>query len=175
MSTETTIPRRSVLLAYGVVTALGVAFFAGSFAYDWAGDDGSVGSAAMPRVAGFLLFLAGLVLVRQELRGGSTREADGLVVEDEQHTPEEAGKVRRKLITVVVTMVVAAALIPVIGLLPSLTSMTLFLTAVVERRPMLRSIIVTAATFAVAYLIFVVLLRIPLPLGLLDPAVWSAL
>ncbi|MFF5987341.1 tripartite tricarboxylate transporter TctB family protein [Prauserella flavalba] len=171
----TAAPRRPVVIAYGVVTALGVAFCAGSFAYDWSNEDGTIGSAVLPRVAGFLLLLVGLWLVRQELRGGSVREGDGLVVEDEGHSPEEARRIRRKLITVVATMVVTALVIPILGLLLSLTLMTLFLTAVVEKQSLVRSLVVSAVTFAVAYLIFVALLRIPLPLGLLDPAVWSVL
>ncbi|MBK1783293.1 tripartite tricarboxylate transporter TctB family protein [Prauserella cavernicola] len=169
------VPRRPVTLAYGVIAALGAAFCVGSFAYDWSNEDGSIGSAVLPRVTGLLLLLVGLWLVRQELRGGSVREGDGLVVADEDHSPDEARHIRRKLVTVVATMVVTALVIPILGLLLSLTLMTLFLTAVVEKQSLLRSLLVSAMTFGVSYLIFVALLRIPLPLGLLDPAVWSVL
>ncbi|TDC63251.1 tripartite tricarboxylate transporter TctB family protein [Streptomyces hainanensis] len=167
--------RTPVVVAYGVLAAVGALFLALSFEYHWTNpEDGAVGPGALPRVAGLALLLLGLVLVRQEIRVGSALEGDGLVVEDAAHTPEERRRVRRKLLAVVATMVVTALAIPLLGLLPALTLMTLFLAAVVERQPPLRSLLVAGATYAVAHLIFVVVLRVPLPLGVFDPAVWSA-
>jgi len=169
-------PRRPVLLAYGVLTALGALFFAGSFSYPWtAPEDGTVGAGALPRTAGLLLTVLGLLLARQELRTGSVLEGDGHVEEAEPVPAEEAHRVRTKLIVVVVTMVVTALLVPFLGLLPALTLMTLFLTAVVERQPLVRSLLVAGLVLAVSYLLFVVVLRVPLPFGLFDPAVWSQL
>lgn len=176
MSTQAqTGPRRAVVIAYGALTAIGAAFFALSFNYPWSSSDGSIGAATLPRTASALLILLGLLLVRQELRGGSIREGDGLVAEDAAHTPEEVRALRRKLITVFAAMVVTALLVPFLGLLLALAVLTLFLTAVVEKQPLVRSLLVAAGTFVVAYLIFVVLLQVPLPFGLLDPDVWSTL
>ncbi|GAB2820779.1 tripartite tricarboxylate transporter TctB family protein [Streptomyces daliensis] len=168
--------RRPVVAAYAVLAAVGAAFFAGSFQYPWSNpEDGTIGPGLLPRVAGLLLLVLGLLLVRQELRGGTVLEGDGHVTEEAEHSEEEARRVRVKLVVVVATMVVTALLIPFLGLLPALTLMTLFLTSVVERQPLGRSVLVSAATFAVAYLLFIVVLRVPLPFGLFDPAVWSAL
>ncbi|MFZ3560551.1 tripartite tricarboxylate transporter TctB family protein [Streptomyces sp. BH055] len=168
--------RRPVLLAYGALTALGTLFFAGSFAYPWTQpEDGTIGAGVMPRTAGLLLAVLGLLLVRQELRTGSVLEGDGHVEEAAGADAEEARRVRAKLIVVVVTMVVTALLVPFLGLLPALTLMTLFLTAVVERQPLGRSVLVAVLVFAVSYLLFITILSIPLPFGLFDPAVWSQL
>ncbi|WP_306321619.1 MULTISPECIES: tripartite tricarboxylate transporter TctB family protein [unclassified Streptomyces] len=169
--------RRPVLVAYGALTALGALFFAGSFAYPWTQpEDGTIGAGVMPRTAGLLLTVLGLLLVRQELRTGSVLEGDGHVEEAAADGgAEEARRVRTKLIVVVVTMVVTALLVPFLGLLPALTLMTLFLTAVVERQPLARSVLVAALVFALSYLLFITVLSIPLPFGLFDPAVWSQL
>ncbi|TDC27968.1 hypothetical protein E1265_00010 [Streptomyces sp. 8K308] len=174
-TTEPREVRAPVVVAYSVLAAVGAAFFALSFEYHWSNpEDGAVGPGALPRVAGLALLVLGLVLVGQELRTGTALEGDGLVIDDGDHTPEERRRIRRKLLAVVATMVVTAFAIPLLGLLPALTLMTLFLAVVVERQPLPRSLLVAGATYAMAHLIFVVVLRVPLPLGVFDPAVWSA-
>lgn len=64
-------------------------------------------------------------------------------------------------------MLVVLLLVPVLGLLISLTLMTLVLLLVVERKPVLPSVLATAAGLAFFYLIFVQGLNIPLPTGML--------
>jgi hypothetical protein len=174
-----TAPRRvrpDVVTAYAVLSAVGAAFFLLSFDYNWSNpEDGAIGPGALPRVAGLLLLITGLALIRQEVRVGSTLEGDGLVAEDAAHTPEERRRIRRKLLVVGAAMLVTTAfLIPFLGLLPALSLLAFFLAAVVERQPLTRSAAMAAATLAVTYLIFDELLRIPLPYGIFDPAVWSA-
>ncbi|MFC7745336.1 tripartite tricarboxylate transporter TctB family protein [Nocardiopsis composta] len=82
---------------------------------------------------------------------------------------------RRKLLTVSAALIATGLLIPFLGMLPALALLTLFLTAGVERMRPLPAAGVAAGVLAVSYLLFTVLLRVPLPLGLLDPALWSAL
>src|SRR5690606_11440014 len=114
----------------------------GSFAYPWTNpEDGTVGPAALPRTAGLLLLLAGLALIRRELRGGTVLERDGHVEEEAEHTPGERRAIRRQLLTAAATLLstgFAAALTPenllwcfvgvllgtVIGILPGLGSAT---------------------------------------------------
>jgi Tripartite tricarboxylate transporter TctB family len=168
--------RRPVLVSRIALTAVGAAFFLGSFVYDWSGSDGSIGSAALPRTAGLLLVLVGLGLIAQELREGAAMDDDvvGIATQpgDEHADP---ARTRRKLVVVFAAMVVAALLIPITGLLLTLSLLTLFLCAVVERQPLLRSVAVAVGVGAIGHLLFVELLRVPLPLGLLDPDVWSLL
>ncbi|WP_432519812.1 tripartite tricarboxylate transporter TctB family protein [Kineococcus sp. SYSU DK006] len=85
---------------------------------------------------------------------------------------EEVPHARRKLLLVCATVLLTALLVPYLGLLLALGLMTLFLAAVVERQPLVRSLLVAGGTLAVSYLVFVTLLSIPLPMGLLDPALW---
>lgn len=168
--------RRPVLVAYAVLAVLGAVFFLGSLNYPWTNpEDATIGAAALPRVAGLLLALIGICLMIQEQRTGSVLEGDGHITEEAEHTPQEARTIRRKLIVVTAVMVVTALLIPVLGMLPALALMTLFLTAFVERLTWPTALATAVGVLAVAYLLFIVVLRVPLPLGLFDPAVWSVL
>lgn len=164
-------PRPGMIAAHLVLTALGAAFALGSLAYDWTTEDGTIGAAVMPRVVGALLALVGLALLRQELAGAAPAEDDAPPGPAAATGP--AGKYRMPI--VVVTMWAAAALVPVLGLLLALVLAMLFLLAVVERIAPLRAVLISAATYVVAHLTFVTLLGAPLPLGLLDPTLWSAL
>ncbi|MGW0789213.1 tripartite tricarboxylate transporter TctB family protein [Streptomyces sp. NPDC002911] len=168
--------RRAVLAAHTLLAAFGGLFFLGSFAYSWTNpEDGTIGAGALPRTAGLLLLLVGLGLVSQELRSGSVLEGDGHIEESAEHTAEERRAMRRKLVVVTAAMIVTAALIPVLGMLPALALMTLFLTAVVERMRRPAALATAAGVLVVSYLLFVVVLRVPLPFGLFDPALWSVL
>ncbi|MFI6690690.1 tripartite tricarboxylate transporter TctB family protein [Streptomyces sp. NPDC050433] len=168
--------RRPVLAAYAVLTTIGALFFLGSFAYPWTNpEDGTVGAAALPRVAGLLLLLVGLGLIRQEFRTGSILEGDGHVTEEAEHTPEETRAIRRTLVLVIAVMVLTALLIPILGMLPALALMTLYVTAFVEKLRWPVALATSAGVLVVSYLLFTVVLRVPLPLGLFDPAVWSTL
>ncbi|GHB48516.1 hypothetical protein GCM10010377_44300 [Streptomyces viridiviolaceus] len=167
--------RRPVLAAHCVLAAFGGLFFAGSFAYPWTNpEDGTIGAGALPRVAGLLLLLIGLGLVWQELRAGSVLEGDGHVEESVGQSDGERRATRRKLVVVTAAMVVTALLIPVLGMLPALAVMTLFLTAVVERMRWPAALATSVGVLVVSYLLFIVVLRVPLPFGLLDPALWSS-
>ncbi|WP_243794232.1 tripartite tricarboxylate transporter TctB family protein [Saccharopolyspora gloriosae] len=165
-------PRPGMIAAHLFLAALGAAFALGSLAYDWTTEDGTIGAAVMPRIVGALLAVVGLALLRQELAGAAPAEDDPPQPATEAATGP-AGRYRMPI--VVVTMWVAAALVPVLGLLPALVLAMLFLLAVVERIAPLRAVLISGATYVVAHLTFVTLLGAPLPLGLLDPTLWSAL
>ncbi|WP_432561886.1 tripartite tricarboxylate transporter TctB family protein [Kineococcus sp. SYSU DK003] len=160
-----------------IVTGLvGALFFVLSFAYDWRLEDGSVGPAVLPRTASALLVLvsvARLVLAARRPAAAAAEPAATAVEADDAPVVEEVPHARRKLLLVCATVLVTALAIPYLGLLVTLGVMTLFLAAYVERQPLLRSLAVAVGTLAVSYLVFVVLLQIPLPWGLLDPAVWE--
>ena len=159
-------------VATGVVGLVGLLFFVLSFAYDWTLEDGSIGPAALPRTASALLVLVSALRLLTEARRRPAATPPGAPAPGAP-VVEEVPDARRKLLLVCGTVLVTALLIPYAGLLLSLGLMTLFLAAVVERQPFLRSLLVAAATLGVSYLVFVVLLKIPLPLGLLDPALWE--
>ena len=79
-------------------------------------------------------------------------------------TPKERG---RQLVTVVVALVVAVLLVPLLGFLVSFFLLSLFISAIVERRRWIPSLIVSAVAVAAVYGIFVGFLGVPLPTGLI--------
>lgn len=79
-------------------------------------------------------------------------------------TPKER---TRQLWTVIAALVVAALLVPLLGLLGSLFVLSVFVSAVVERRAWLPSLIVSLVAVAAVYGVFVGFLGVPLPTGLI--------
>lgn len=73
----------------------------------------------------------------------------------------------RQLQMVTVALVVSLLLVPLIGLLGALGLFCLFASIVVERRPWLSSVLITAVSVGVVYAVFSVFLEVPLPTGLL--------
>jgi hypothetical protein len=73
----------------------------------------------------------------------------------------------RQLVIVFIALTVAVLLVPLLGFLVSFFLLSLFISAVVERRSWIFSAIVSFAAVAVIYLVFVVFLRVPLPAGLI--------
>ncbi|MEE2040656.1 tripartite tricarboxylate transporter TctB family protein [Nocardiopsis sp. CT-R113] len=167
--------RPSVLATHAVLAGIGGLFFLGSFSYPWTTvEDGTVGPGALPRVAGLALLLIGLAMLHRELRAGTVLEGDGHVEEESERTDGERRAVHRKLIVVSAALVVTATLIPFLGMLPTLAALTLFLTIGVERLRWPVALGASLGVLVVCYLLFVVLLRVPLPLGVFDPALWGA-
>jgi hypothetical protein len=79
-------------------------------------------------------------------------------------TPQQRA---RQLLIVFVALVVAVLLVPVLGFLVSFFVLSLFISAVVERRRWIPSVIVSFLAVAAVYGLFVGFLEVPLPTGLL--------
>ncbi|MFD2090819.1 tripartite tricarboxylate transporter TctB family protein [Blastococcus deserti] len=79
-------------------------------------------------------------------------------------TPRER---TRQLWTVAAALLVAALLVPVLGLLVSFFVLSVFISAVVERRAWIPSLVVSFLAVAAVYGIFVGFLGVPLPTGLI--------
>jgi hypothetical protein len=79
-------------------------------------------------------------------------------------TPQERA---RQLVTVFVALVIAVLLVPLLGFLVSFFLLSVFISAVVERRRWLPSLIVSFLAVAAVYGVFVGFLDVPLPTGLL--------
>ena len=73
----------------------------------------------------------------------------------------------RQLQMVTVALVVALLLVQLVGLLAALALFCLFASIVVERRPWLSSVLITAVSITVIYLVFSVFLEVPMPTGAL--------
>ncbi|GAA5136958.1 tripartite tricarboxylate transporter TctB family protein [Pseudonocardia adelaidensis] len=152
-------------VAFGVLAVLGAVVFGTSFGYGILGDEGRVGPGLLPMVTGLLLLLlgGGQLLVRLRRTGGVTepREPDAGV---DVFGRTESQRVRQ-LWTVVVATPVAVLLVPLLGFLPALGVLVLFIAAVVERRPPLVALAIAAVAIAAGYGVFMEFLDVPLPTG----------
>lgn len=165
--------RKPVLYMFGGIVVVGLVFLTLSFQYDLLLGK-QIGPGFLPRVASAGMILMGVLLIIDELRSGSILEGDGAIAVVEEQTKDEVKKTHRKLIIVGILTPVACLLFPILGLLPALTILAFVLSAFVERMPKIKSAIVALVTFGVLYLIFIVVLQVPLPFGIFDPQFWSA-
>ncbi|HIX00454.1 MAG TPA: tripartite tricarboxylate transporter TctB family protein [Candidatus Nesterenkonia stercoripullorum] len=159
--------RSGVLIAYAVLTLLGFGFFLGSLQYEMYSADGQVGPAYLPRYASILLVVLGLLLVMQELRGRSRLAGDS-GVEDEAAPLSRRTVI--KLLVVFGLITIALLLVPVLGLILSLLLLIPALSIGVERMPVVTSLLVTVGAAVLAYILFIVVLQVPLPMGVFEGA-----
>jgi len=154
-------------IAFGVLAAIGAAVFATSFGYGILGEEGRVGPGLLPMVLGLLLLLlsAGQLLVRLRRQGtGRTASPSDDRVDVLGRT--DAQRVRQ-LWLVVIALPVTVLLVPLLGFLPTFGLLVLFVSVVVERRPPLVALLVTALAVAAGYGVFAEFLDVPLPTGVL--------
>ena len=157
--------RPGVLISYAVLTLLGFGFFVGSLQYEMATAGGQVGPAYLPRYASILLVILGLLLVMQELRGRSRLAGDSGIEDD---APPLGRRTVIKLLGVFGMITVALLLVPVLGLILSLVLLIPALSIGVERMPVMTSLIVTVCAAVLAYVLFIVVLQVPLPMGVFE-------
>jgi putative tricarboxylic transport membrane protein len=185
-ATETAGPRAQAV-AFGVLAVLGAAVFGTSFGYGILGEEGRVGPGLLPMVTGLLLLLLSTgQLVTRVLRGGPSRRTarSSVPVRQEGRSSDSDGddgpgvdvfgrtepQRVRQLWTVVGALPVAVLLVPLLGFLPALGLLVLFVSAVVERRPPLVAILVTVIAVAAGYGVFAEFLDVPLPTGAVGDA-----
>jgi hypothetical protein len=180
-------------VAYGFLTAIGGYAFITSFDYPAFNEGNRIGPGFLPAVYGGLIALISAVMLVLTLTGHRARHDHGLAevagsvapgTFDEPRSAEAAeaddesaddvdifgrtaAQRMRQLQMVTVALVVALLLVPLAGLLGALALFCLFASIVVERRPWLSSLLITGASVAVIYLVFAVLLEVPLPTGVL--------
>jgi hypothetical protein len=163
---------------FAVVTVVGLYLVATAGQYTVRQDDGQLGGGFLPLAAGLVLSVLGVVqLVATGVRlGRLARDTQGLEATEARRRSQAAeldifgrtGSQRvRQLATVVVAIVVSVALAPLFGLLGALLLLSLFISAVVEHRGWWSSVLISVASVGLVYLIFDVLLALPLPDGLL--------
>lgn len=133
-----------------VFAVLGLVWISGASAMTmW--DRGTPGPGYLPFVFGALLLPLAL------LAGAQAVFAPAAPSEDQ-------GGIRKPLLVLLVTTAAVAAL-EVAGFPLSVFLMLLVLFAVVERKPPVASLLASAGVTAALYMIFVVWLSVPLPLG----------
>jgi hypothetical protein len=173
-------------VAYGFLTAVGGYALITAFDYPLFNEGGRIGPGLLPAIyAGLITAISAGMLVLT-LTGRQARHDHGLaevaqsVAPEPGSTPDAPGTEEegdldifgrtaaqrmRQLQMVVVGLVVALLLTSVVGLLAALGLFCLFASIVVERRPWFSSVVITAVSVVVIYLVFSVFLEVPLPGG----------
>lgn len=187
-------PAKSDVVGTAILAALGAFALIMGVGYGFLEEDGQVGPGFLPVVTGGFILAASLAeIVRLYLAGGerstgslmsiaetAEEEARAAVARTEQHSQSgtsgedeldtfgRTSKQRNWAVVKIFGLLFAALLmVPVIGLLLSLTAMVLVIVLWVERKPLIPSLLSTAGAFVVAYLIFVQTLGVPVPQGML--------
>jgi putative tricarboxylic transport membrane protein len=152
----------------GATVSLGlvaVAFAAAiiGFSYGFI-DDGRIAGGFLPVVSATVVIITGLFDVFSRLR---VKSVDTEKPKDDLDIFGRTQKTRDRQLVVVVFMVAGGLLIiDVIGFLAAFTVLILTISLFVEKKKPLTTILVTAGTILVTYLVFDVFLEVPLPLGI---------
>lgn len=172
-----------VAVASSILLALiGIGAVIGGIGYGVIEEDGLIGPGFLPTMAGGLvaIFAIGDVVGRLRAKPSMSEaelilgaEADA-VLEEEVAAESDIdifGRTQkqrtRMLVAVLAILIATLLLVPLLGFIVSFGLMLLSIAIFVEKRKWLPALAVTAAALAVTYLIFVVLLRVPLPQGLI--------
>ncbi|MGY3128274.1 hypothetical protein ACVWW9_001773 [Agrococcus sp. UYP33] len=177
-------PRIVRAASSAALALLGLAAAIGGWGYGVAQENGQIGPGFLPVALGIIIVvLAGVdtasILLRREPTHpaeqltGVEAEADAAAIDTVEESPDidalgRSQRQRNRMLVVVGGMLLGALLlVPVLGLLISLGVLMLTIAIVVERRPIISSIIVSVVAVGIVHLIFGVLLNVPLPTGLI--------
>lgn len=184
---------RAAGVGFSLILALvGIAAAIIGSTYGFLGEDGRVGPGFLPVLFGAAVALLSFVDVAQRMlrrdRGVTIEDLatdlaagdDGIapVVPDDEPLRNADGEEvdifgrtqrtrTRILVSVMVGLVAAVLLTSLIGLLLSFTLLMATVAIVLEKRPVLPSLIISVVAAAVIWLVFRELLSVPLPTGLL--------
>jgi putative tricarboxylic transport membrane protein len=181
----TNLHARTELAVPVLLAVIGIAAAIAGIGYGVTDDEGQVGTGFLPVAAGGVLAVLAVAEVinarrRQvaEAHGEHHRSVAETIADvpegvTEAHDPDvdilgrtPAQRVRI-LGAVLGVVVVAVALVPVLGFLLSFGALLLTITMVVERMGVAKSAVVTVVTIAVIWLVFVRFLSVPLPQDML--------
>ncbi|MET0934324.1 MAG: tripartite tricarboxylate transporter TctB family protein [Mycetocola sp.] len=165
-----------------VLAAVGVAAVLGGLSYGAFGEEGRIGPGFLPVRAGGLvaLFAMSDVVSRVRARKQLVDERE-LLLDDESAAGLEAEAVvpdidifgrnqkqrNLQLVAVVGILIGTLLLVSLIGFILAFGVLLVVTAVFVEKRKLLPSLLVAVVALGVAYLVFGVLLRVPLPQGLL--------
>ena len=178
------------VIAFALLTLIGVVFVASSFGYGVLQEGGRVGPGFLPLVLGGLLVPLSLLQLVTRLRAPAAEHehhhhqpretpvsgAHAMLERQHEQHPEldidilgrSAGQRMRQLWMVVAAIAVTIVLVPYIGFLIAFGALILFISVVVERRRIIPAAIITVAAIGIVYGVFVEFLNVPLPSGPLD-------
>lgn len=156
-----------------LLVAIGAAFAIGGSGYGVFGEGGRIGPGFMPFMTGILVAvfgaMVGLGAFRKSRRPeASTEDSEGYDFPDIGEADEEADSTRT--VGVVFAMTLAAILLTTFaGFLPSFGLLVFALVRFIEKGSMVAAAALGAGSAAAAWLVFVLFLQIPLPMGVFGP------
>ncbi|WP_406690974.1 tripartite tricarboxylate transporter TctB family protein [Saccharopolyspora sp. ID03-671] len=143
------------------LVVLGAAVAVSAPVYGVFGEQGRIGPGFMPLAAGLVLAVLSAAQLRHPVAEAEPEQAG---VDDAGRTPARRAWILRR---VLVLLVAAVALVPVVGLVWAFAGLVLLISTWLEGRNLLSSLVFSAAAGAVVWVIFGVLLAVPLPTGLI--------
>lgn len=187
------LPKKSDVVGTGLLALLGLVAVLMGLGYGFIGENDQIGPGFMPVLTGAFILVASLAEIGRLYLAPKGRSTAGLggVAEDlsaeaaaaqsaahaelgEGEGPDEldtfgrTAKQRSRTVPLIFAILFGAILLTqLIGMLFSLTLMMLAIVLFVERKPLVPSLLTSGAVLVVAYLIFVQMLGVPLPQGLL--------
>lgn len=179
-----TLTHRAGIAWDAVLGLIGIYAVVSGFGYQVLQENGEIGPGFLPAVAGGLVALFAAIDLVNKLRRTPEHDVyddDAALIGDtaaitlrEEMEPTDVdifGRTQRQrnrmLLAVLGIIIATVALVPLLGFLISFGLMLIACAVAVERRKWLPSLIVTVVALSATYLIFVVVLRVPLPQGLL--------
>lgn len=158
-------PRIARVAASGVLVVVGaVAALIGS-GYGFTTDNGQIGAGFMPVVLGVVMAVLAVVAT---LRRPPDADAGAGTEESDIDVLGRSQRQRNGMLALVVGLLfLALLLVPVTGLLIALGLLVVAIATIVERRHILAALLVGAIAIAVVHVVFAVLLKVPMPTGLI--------
>lgn len=156
-----------------VFLAVGLAVLIGSLGYGLETEEGLVGPGMVPFIAALVMVVATLVecvnaLRKQRTGDGETEEENAITDADEiDNLGRTAAQRNRAVVTVFAVILLTVLLTRIIGLLLSLGLMVLVLITFVERKPWWIGLIAGVGSFLFGWVVFGLVLNVPLPTGML--------
>lgn len=161
-------PRIARVAASGVLVVVGaVAALIGS-GYGFTTDNGQIGAGFMPVVLGVVMAVLAVVDVVATLRRPPDADAGAGTEQSDIDVLGRSQRQRNGMLALVVGLLfLALLLVPVTGLLIALGLLVVAIATIVERRHILAALLVGAIAVAVVHVVFAVLLKVPMPTGLI--------
>ena len=188
-------PKTSDVVGTGLLAVLGLVAVIMGLGYGFMRDDGLIGPGFMPVLTGGFILLASLAEIgrlylapKGQSSSGLGGVADDLSAEaaaaqtaahagaetegegsdEERDTFGRTAKQRSRIVPLIFAFLLGAMLLTqVIGMLLSLALMMFGIVFFVEKKPLVPSLLTSGAVLGVMYWIFVQMLGVPLPQGLL--------
>lgn len=188
------LPKTSDVVGTGLLALLGLVAVLMGLGYGFIGENDQIGPGFMPVLTGTFILVASLAEIGRLYlapTGQSTAGLGGLAEElsaeaaaaqsaahaardaegegpDERDTFGRTAKQRSRTVPLIFAILLGAILLTqLIGMLLSLALMMFAIVVFVEKKPLVPSLVTSVAVLVVAYLIFVQMLGVPLPQGLL--------